>query len=483
MLIQPNCHCNCESLLCNPHLVAAFFYLHLLRGETYRSTLNFFKLVEGISAAEPKHSTKPSPSRIIFKMGQYDRKAQSQPKHGKPSSSGASKAPILPPRSWPAWRGPGNGTKKNLGQQPAPSVARTSPASCTLDHIVPGELQQMMLDIFRDAFPTSDNPQILASTSRNLTSVLAENDSSQSSERDELLGAYAVRWSPSRALGLSNLLAWICEQNDEDAWVKRLIHGNGDDVAKLVCFGGGAAEIVACAGLLRLLIPGASGSPPIETLESVEVPVLDTPPVSPKFLELHLVDTVPWMSVISKLYAGLTNPPALSKYASAAARAANKSFLDPDALKLTFTQADILHSGVQNLCAMIGPNPSLLILSCIMTELYSVSVSEATAYLLRLTTAAPRGSLLLVIDCPISASEVGVGPDQEGEEKRKYPIQWLMTHVLLSNPDSGIANEDNKGPWEKVSGNENISYRPGRSLRYPVALEDMKFEVLLFRRL
>ncbi len=192
---------------------------------------------------------------------------------------------------------------------------------------------------------------------------------------------------------------------------------------------------------------------------------------------------MPWSSVISKLYAGLTNPPALSKYASAAARAANKSFLDPDALELKFTQADILQSDIQTLCDMIGPNPSLLILSFIMNDLYSVSVSKATGYLLRLTTAAPRGSLLLVVDCPISASEVGVGPDQEGEEKRKYPMQWLMNHALLSNQDSENANEDSNGPWEKVLDKENISYRPARSLMYPTALENMKLEAHVFRRL
>ena len=347
-----------------------------------------------------------------------------------------------------------------------------------------------MLDIFRDTIPTSGNPGIVAPRSRNLNSILAQNDSNEPLERDELLGAYAIRWSPSRALGLSDLVAWICEQNDEDALVRRLIHANGNDAMKLVCFGGGAAEIVACAGLLRFLVPGASGSPspsctsrPTETVEMLESQVLDTRPVSPKFLELHLVDTVPWSSVISKLYAGLTNPPALSKYASAAARAANKSFLDPDALELKFTQADILQSDIQTLCDMIGPNPSLLILSFIMNDLYSVSVSKATGYLLRLTTAAPRGSLLLVVDCPISASEVGVGPDQEGEEKRKYPMQWLMNHALLSNQDSENANEDSNGPWEKVLDKENISYRPARSLMYPTALENMKLEAHVFRRL
>lgn len=427
-------------------------------------------------------------------MGKYDRKEKSQPKHGKPTSSGASKAPPPLTRGYPGWSGPTYiHKKKKKPQQPA-SAAPGSAEPPKLEHVLPVELEQLMINVFRTTFPACNDFEALKPTLQEIKDALFRRDFDMAFGKDEFLEAYAIRWSPSRALGYAQLMAWICEERAEDDCIQRLLGGDGEDEqmpAKVVCFGGGAAEIMAFSGLLRHLRPADAAGRPKPPSEHVAedlqaLSISDSGPPS-TVLDLHLIDTADWSSVLSKLHECLETPPTLSKYASAAARAANASFLAPGAVKHTFTRADALGFSTEDLRAAIGPDPALLTLLFTLNELYTASMPRTTSFLLRLTEAAPKGSLLLVVDSPGSYSETAVGSAREGEEKKKYPMSWLMDYALVPKPkkkaagDKG-AEEEPAPAWEKIISEDSLWYRLEEDLEYPVSLENMRFQVHVFKR-
>ncbi|POS72172.1 hypothetical protein DHEL01_v209429 [Diaporthe helianthi] len=429
-------------------------------------------------------------------MGKYDRKEKSQPKHGKPSSSGASKAPPPLTRGYPGWSGPTYIQKKKRKPQ-QPSTAASGPAEPPkLEHALPVELEQLMVNVFRTTFPACNDFEALKPTLQEIKDALFRRDFDMAFGKDEFLEAYAIRWSPSRALGYAQLMAWICEERAEDDCIQRLFGGDGEDEqrpAKLVCFGGGAAEIMAFSALLRHLRPadaaGRPNPPPSEDVsEDLKTLAISDTGSSPLVLDLHLIDTADWSSVLSQLHECLETPPTLSKYASAAARAANASFLSPGAVKHTFTRADVLSFSTRDLCAAIGPDAALLTLLFTLNELYTASLPRTTSFLLRVTEAAPKGSLLLVVDSPGSYSETAVGSAKEGEEKKKYPMSWLTDYALVPKPkkkaadDKGGEEEEPAPAWEKVISEDSVWYRLDEGLEYPVSLENMRFQIHMFKR-
>lgn len=428
-------------------------------------------------------------------MGKYDRKEKSQPKHGKPPSSGASKAPARITPGAPGWKGPGYIHKKKKPQRPSAdsggSAATAEPPR--LDHVLPVELEQLMINVFRTTFPASSDFEALKPTLQEIKDALFRRDFDAAFGRGDFLEAYAIRWSPSRALGYAQLMAWICEERAEDACIQRLLgDGEGQKPARVVCFGGGAAEIMAFSGLLRHLRPsdaaGKPDSPPLEDVSEDLQALSISEAASPTLLDLHLIDTADWASVLSKLHACLETAPALSKYASAAARASNAAFLSPGAVRHTFTRTDVLGCSTEDLRAAIGPDPALLTLLFTLNELYTASMPRTTAFLLKLAEAVPKGSLLLVVDSPGSYSETAVGSAKDGEEKKKYPMSWLMDYALVPKPkrktgDGGGGGEaEPTCAWEKVITEESVWYRLEEDLEYPVSLENMRFQIHVFKR-
>ena len=92
-------------------------------------------------------------------MGQFDRKKESQPKHGKPSSSGAYKGPPPMARGIPEDRkGRGYTAKKKPRPQATPAAAPEPPK---LDHILPVDLEKRTLEVFRTTFPASNDFEAL----------------------------------------------------------------------------------------------------------------------------------------------------------------------------------------------------------------------------------------------------------------------------------------------------------------------------------
>lgn len=426
-------------------------------------------------------------------MGQFDRKKESQPKHGKPGASGAYKGPPPMARGIPEDRKGRGYTPKKKPRQPA--VPSATPEPPKLEHIIPLELEKRTLEVFRTTFPASNDFEALKPTLQEIKEALDGRDFDTAFGRDEYLEAYTIRWSPSRTLGYAQLLAWICTQRADDACIKQLVgtsSANLQNAAKVVCFGGGAAEFMAFSGLLRHLRPSEAAGKPSpsdsETLQSMEALSISSTGAPSPLLHLNLLDAADWTSVLSKLDQGLKTPPILSKYASAAVRTANASFLLPGIAEHTFTCTDVLSFSTEHLRERIGTAPAMLTIMSTLNELYTTSMPRTTAFLRRLKDAAPTGSLLLVVDSPGAYSEVAAANAKEGDEKRKYPMNLLLDYALLPKlrEDDDQEDSDDEKPeraWKKVVDEPNMVYKLDDTIRYPVSLENTRFQVHMFRRI
>ncbi|QPC74446.1 hypothetical protein HYE68_005198 [Fusarium pseudograminearum] len=398
-------------------------------------------------------------------MTKFKRQAQSQPKHGHPPASGASKAPVAPPVRRPGWTGP------SYIRKPAKKTPVAVKENNSIEQIqnLSVKHQQLILDTIRAAFPAVDEFSSLRPVLHAVREALGQQDYAKAFGTDEFLEAYTIRWSPSRALTVANVLAWMCSEMGDAAWVQQFLHDDGRKPSKVVCIGRGGSDLLACVALLK----------------HARQDKLDQVPFNDgAMLDLNLVDRHDWSGIVTKLQHTLTHAPPLSKYATAKAHASNIPDIPSQVLNLAVNQLDVLESGSTDLDAMIGPNPTLITLFFTLHELYSISISKTTAFLLRLTMAAPKGSLLLVVDSP--GVDVAL-PDSsnKGQEKR-YPVEWLLYQALLppkSRPD--VEEEEEKQPtWKKlVEGGHEKEYKLPTGLRFPGSLENTRLQVHLLERL
>lgn len=421
-------------------------------------------------------------------MGQYDRKAQSQRKHGPILSSSTSKAPTrLPPSTKPEWRGSGY-TKK---AKPKPHLDVAKPVPVAQDQLLPVELQQLVLNVFRDAFSELMDFEELKGVLREVVQEIGEGKWEEAFGEERKREAYAVRWSPSRALAYANVLASFCEQRSEDDWARRITDSALSSTTKTTCFGGGAAEVMAFAGLLRHLQPSASGKQQQELDDLTAEP---TPSNTTPLLDITLVDSADWSSVLEKLVKGITTPPPLSKYASASARAANTALLAPQKLTINFQRHDIFDLKTTELKEILSTEePVLATFFLTLGDLYIASIPKTTAFLYKLDALLPVGSTIFVVDS-IGAS-VSV-PVPDSEEVTGYSVSWLLSRVLLGKPaepvqtqgkgKKAVEEEEASKPvqrWEKVIIEEMKINRLDEKLKYQGSLENVKFQILAFRKL
>ncbi|KAJ4350360.1 uncharacterized protein N0V89_008981 [Didymosphaeria variabile] len=409
-------------------------------------------------------------------MGQFDRQAQSRPKHGKPTDSGASKAAAPPPSSRPAWRGSGF-TKRAPPRKPQPSSAPHTQAPTEQQNLLPIDLQQLILNIVRTTFHASQDFAALKPLLSQVNDALLQGNFEAAFRTEQFREAYTIRWSPSRALMYSNVLANICDEHGDSRWVDLLLGNGGDTPARVICFGGGAAEVMTMAGVLRYRREDAAGKPDAALSSPSSTPF----PTRNPLVDLHLVDAADWSAVISKLHTGLTTAPQLSKYASAAARAQNAPFLSPQALMTRYTQTDVLDLTLEDLQSMIGSEVTLITLLFTLNDLYNTSIRRATSFLRKLSAVVPKGCLLLVIDAREATSTAdGI---EDGQEKT-YPMSWLLDKALL--PDQVAVDDEPipERPWEKLVDDTNrLCKLPDKGLSYPAGLENLKTQVHLFKRL
>jgi 25S rRNA (uracil2843-N3)-methyltransferase len=413
-----------------------------------------------------------------------------------------------------------------------PSSITPSPSGSTSTPLLPLELQQLLLDIFRDSFPTLlTSGDELITLLQSIKGALFARDFERAFGRREWLEAYAVRWSAGRALAYAEALGrwWGVLTGRLGGEEGKKEKGRNDRrPVRVVCFGGGAAEVVALGGLVRYRClesnseVSTAASPKNTPLlpadkegaiaDMVKPPLPDTAPMptSPSQymptltatteLDIQLIDSASWCPIISILTKGLTTTPPPPKYASASAKTATP-LLPNGALTTSFLQADLLamsRSQLESAISVPRPSgsdmaPAVVVMTLLFTlnELYTTSVAKTTRFLLDITAIAGRGSTLLVVDSPGSYSEAGVGKanrEGEGEEKkeadgggssgkRKYPMQWLLDHTLL-----GSGTED-EPLWEKVLGEESRWFRLNEQLRYPISLENMRYQVHIYRRI
>ncbi|SPJ88800.1 uncharacterized protein FTOL_12694 [Fusarium torulosum] len=425
-------------------------------------------------------------------MTKFKRNAQSQPKHGKPLSSGASKAPVPPPIRRPGWTGPSY-IRKPAKQTPAAVKDNSSTEqiqSLSVKH------QQLILDTIRTTFPAVDEFNALVPVLREVREALNQKDYCKAFGTEEFLEAYTIRWSPSRALAVANVLAWICSEMEEAAWVQQFLHNDGQKPSKISCIGRGGSDLLACVALLKHChqskldeIPRLEPSSPdaiMQDIISTTTSHLDPVYNDSAMVDLNLIDRHDWSGIVTKLQHTLTHTPTLSKYATAKAHASNISAIPSHVLNLAVNHFDILESGSTDLRAMIGPNPALITLFFTLHEFYSISISKTTAFLLRLTSIAPKGSLLLIVDSP--GADVALPDSSNKGQEKKYPLEWLLYQALLppqSSPYTGTNSEEGEQPaWAKlIEGGHEKEYKLPIALNFPGSLENTRLQVHLLERL
>ncbi|KUI74055.1 25S rRNA (uridine(2843)-N(3))-methyltransferase [Cytospora mali] len=310
--------------------------------------------------------------------------------------------------------------------------------------------QQKVLNVFQDAFNSVLSSGNFTAILQEVKTALFNRDFDKAFGNEEYLEAYAARWSPTRALCYASVLDGIGPHLDELSRTKKTdgsVKAEDETEAslKVVAIGGGAAEVVAVGSFLGQQ-PSAL---PCSTI---------------------LLDVGPWANVVEKLRVGVTTPPTLSRYASAAVQAANSAIVSPERLAdVTFKQNDILSLTKEEVSSLVGTSqPVLVTLLFTLNELFTISgIGKTTSFLLSLTVSVPAGSLLLVIDSPGSYSEATVG-----KESKRYPMQWLLNKILL---------ETTEGAWEMVESQDSVWFRLSQGLEYPIPLEDMRYQMHLYR--
>lgn len=328
---------------------------------------------------------------------------------------------------------------------------------------IPPETQQLVLNIFRNSFrdrlETDIQPLL-----QEVKGHLFDRNFKDAFGREDYLEAYAARWSSSRALGYLGVLWRMRESLDLVQAPEDETPESGEASSKswkVVCLGGGAgAEIGTLGGLHKLLS---------ETHE-------EQGEGQPKDMEIVAIDSAAWGNVVDQLTEHITTPPPVSKYASAAVKAANRPLAAPSAFKTSFHQHDLLTVDPATLSTALA-DANLVTLMFTLNELYSSSISLTQQFLLRMTASLAPGAMLLVVDSPGSYSTVSLN----GADKN-YPMQWLLDHTLLADTSGGKAKEEVRA-WEKVQEDDSRWFRLDDRLEYPIELENMRMQLHLYQRL
>lgn len=323
----------------------------------------------------------------------------------------------------------------------ASSTRNAGPAQQQQSKISTG-LQQRCLNIFRDSLWTG--PEDIAAL-QEVKGYLYNRDFARAFGSENYLRAYALRWSAARALGYMQVF------EDIDEYLRQEPR-DGTAAYKILSLGGGAgAELVSIAGWHNL------------TKKMTDQEAGQTT------LEITLVDIAAWEPISNKLGEAVVSMPVLSKYASAAVRESAAPMVAQNNFSAICEQSDVLDWDEQTVVSKAG-STDLVTIMFTLNELYSTSVPKTQRLLKNLTASMQVGSLLLVVDSPGSYSTVSIN----GAEK-KYPMQWLLDHTLLgSKPEEAL--------WEKVLTNESKWFRLPEGLEYPVDLENMRYQIHLYKR-
>lgn len=387
----------------------------------------------------------------------------------------------------------GGAVKKNPVKPKEKPAAKAVKPESSVESAVPLRLQQLALNIFKDTFPDILASETLQALLQEVKGRLYDRDFEQAFGRKDYLEAYSVRWSPSRALCYQSVLVDLQQHLTEI--FPACQSGKSTDLGSLraICFGGGAAEVIAFGTFLRFLHDTSQQQSTQDTdlkLDGLTItdevsitdPTKDSTDSANQEIDLVLVDSADWKDVSVKLSSGLTALPTLSKYANAVAREANAPLLEVGNLESTFVMENALDMDRQRLHLLTGEKKSLVTLLFTLNELYTASISKTTKFLLNLTSAVQSGTLLLIVDSPGSYSETTFGPAGDTETAKKYPMKWLLEHALLGT-DTPRGEENSVALWEKVVSDDSRWFRIHDTLRYPIAIENMRYQLHLYRKI
>jgi 25S rRNA (uracil2843-N3)-methyltransferase len=266
----------------------------------------------------------------------------------------------------------------------------------------------------------------------------------------ENLDAYVVRWSPSRALCYRSVFLGLCEE----LMAVFDVANYAGQVVEVVCMGGGAgAELVGTAAAVKTLLkkPTPRGVAEEEEKEQEEA----------GRLHVTALDIAGWDSSFSQL--------------SSEIRASYMPEGCENVFSADFIQTDVISPNAE-LEKLVPRSTKLVTLLFTTNELYTQSKAGTTKMLLSLAGLVEKGCLLLVLESAGSYSTVRLG-------EHTFSMGMLLEHTLL-----GPGGKD--GDWERLVGEEARWYRLPQlesvhvtGLRYPLALENMRYFVRVFRRL
>ncbi|KAI6249884.1 25S rRNA methyltransferase [Erysiphe necator] len=354
------------------------------------------------------------------------------------------------------------------------------------------EQQQSLLNIFESAFASSLTADNFTEILQEIKDALFERDFNRAFSKPQYLETYAARWSPSRALCYHSLFIdlhsslkmtkdmvmpdFSSEDNPSQINFRAENSSPFENFDEVVCFGGGAAEVVAFAGLLHYLKNNLSQ----QNLRKIHDNIVSLTNEN-NFITLdtkysvRLVDSAQWQDVIHKLSHTLTKLPTASIEDAAIDPESQPSFLSPSDINFSFLQENILALSLKQIVNLCGRKPTLVTILFTLNELYVSSISKTTDFLLNLTLALKSGSLLLVVDSPGSYSETSIGSCKE-----KYPISWLLDYILLTK--SSEISKDTCTSWIKIITEKSQWFRIPDSLKYAIHLENMRYQIHMYRR-
>ncbi|MCJ1228635.1 hypothetical protein MMC12_005296 [Toensbergia leucococca] len=394
---------------------------------------------------------------------------------------------------------------------------KTNDASLQRQMTFPIELQQKVLDIFRHTFSDcfDDN---LPSTIQHVKQHLFNRDFDKAFGSEDFLHAYALRWSSSRTLAYMDLFCnlphlshifqsitrltsldsgkleqpSVCSDQDPpdahvDSEFNSVAKANPASSNRITCLGGGAgAEIIAIAGYLHYLRNSTHAGDAVAFNHQTTSESIASLRNSPQSIAVTAIDIADWSEVVHKLYGGATTIPSLSKYASSMSKAASFALIDPSLYKVYFQRDDVLNIQLERLAEAVKET-ALVTFMFTLNELYNTSITRTTNLLLTLTLLLEPGTLLLVVDSPGSYSTVSIGKSSDAEHaptEKKYPMQWLLDHTLLEASTIGSsARSSQGGQWEKLDSYDSKWFRSPKGLKYPIEIEDVRYQAHLYRHL
>ncbi|KAJ9352635.1 hypothetical protein DTO027B9_5643 [Paecilomyces variotii] len=290
-------------------------------------------------------------------------------------------------------------------------------------------------------------------------------DSAFTDANEELLRAYALRWSASRALGYAGIFRGVVGSGILEFEKKREVDdegmSGGETVVKrrrrrrdghVLCIGGGAgAEIVALACVWRDLMDeeergklerqgnetetgtekdggegGGGGDDDAQSISSAvgEMTLTKEDPdrslqdkvasTSIPNISITAVDIADWSSVVNRLSSTIRSSDIPSSKAHPAPLLPPQDDSHEGSLfSISFQKSDILTLSDAELRSILhkdnNSNTILVTLMFTLNELFSVSMAKTTAFLLRITDLLEPGTVLLVVDSPGSYSTVTLG--------------------------------------------------------------------------